>query len=85
MKKIILTIAIVLGIGFGVSAQSDSFFATTSTYTEYRETEWGELPILPNQHNIVGDYKAAEDAPVGTGLLLLAGMGLGYAALRKRD
>ena len=82
MKKIILTIAIVLGIGFGVSAQSDSFFATTSTYTEYRETEWGELPILPNQHNIIGDYKAV---PVGTGLLLLAGMGLGYAALRKRD
>ena len=37
MKKIILTIAIVLGIGFGVNAQSDAFF--TQSFSEYRDAD----------------------------------------------
>ena len=44
MKKIILTIAIVLGIGFGVSAQSDAFF--TQSFSEYRNAD-EEMPLLP--------------------------------------
>ena len=78
MKKIILTIAIVLGIGFGASAQSDAFF--TQNFSEYREAADTETPRLPG-HALITN----QDAPVGTGLLLLAGMGLGYAALRKKD
>ncbi|MBQ2852823.1 MAG: hypothetical protein IJE76_05465 [Bacteroidales bacterium] len=78
MKKIILTIAIVLGIGFGVNAQSDAFF--TQSFSDYRDVENIETPRIPN-HALTTN----QDAPVGTGLLLLAGMGLGYAALRKRD
>ena len=78
MKKIILTIAIVLGIGFGVNAQSDAFF--TQSFSDYRNSDDVETPRLP-AHALTSD----QDAPVGTGLLLLAGMGLGYAALRKRD
>ncbi|MBR7176155.1 MAG: hypothetical protein IKD32_02495 [Bacteroidales bacterium] len=78
MKKIILTIAIVLGIGFGVNAQSDAFF--TQSFSDYRNSDDVETPRLP-AHALTSN----QDAPVGTGLLLLAGMGLGYAALRKRD
>ena len=78
MKKIILTIAIVLGIGFGVNAQSDAFF--TQSFSDYRNSDGVETPRLP-AHALTSN----QDAPVGTGLLLLAGMGLGYAALRKRD
>ena len=78
MKKIILTIAIVLGIGFGVNAQSDAFF--TQSFSDYRNSDDVGTPRLP-AHALTSN----QDAPVGTGLLLLAGMGLGYAALRKRD
>ena len=79
MKKIVLTIAIVLGIGFGASAQSDAFF--TQSFSEYRNADDDVfLPALPYAHN----SEDHEPAPLGTGLLLLAGMGIGYA-IRKKD
>lgn len=75
MKKFLVTFAIVMTIGLGANAQSDGFF--TSTYNEHgRET--GVIsettPQLPKF-----------DAPVGSGLLLLAGMSLAYAVKRKKD
>ncbi|MBE6345656.1 MAG: hypothetical protein E7067_00365 [Lentimicrobiaceae bacterium] len=79
MKKIILTIAIVLGIGFGVSAQSDAFF--TQSFSEYRNTD-EVTPALPYAHNLEAHQPAA---PLGSGLLILAGLGLGYATLRKKS
>ena len=78
MKKIILTIAIVLGIGFGVSAQSDAFF--TQSFSEYRNAD-EVTPALPYAHNL----REHQSAPLGSGLLILAGLGLGYATLRKKS
>lgn len=81
MKKVILTIAIILGLGAGVNAQSDAFF--TQSFSTYREVGTDideETPRLP-YHELTTN----QDAPLGTGLLLLAGLGLGYAALRKKD
>lgn len=89
MKKYIITLVLALGFGMNVNAQfgqysqggSDAFFSTSSG-VEYRETtdEWGTLPSLPG----FGSYAdQSADAPVGSGLLLLAGMGLAYG-LRKR-
>lgn len=78
MKKVIATLAIILGLGTGVSAQSDAFF--TQSFSDYREAVDTETPRLPD-HNLMTN----QNAPVGTGLLLLAGMGLGYAALRKKN
>ena len=87
MKKYILTIALAIGFGmnlnaqFGQSGKSDSFFSSNK-YSEYRDvTEMGTMPLLPG-HNTLNDYDA-DPAPVGSGLLLLAGLGLGYASLRK--
>ena len=77
MKKVIATVAIILGLGVGANAQSDAFF--TQNFSDYRSADV-ETPRLP-AHALTSN----QDAPVGTGLLLLAGMGLGYAALRKRD
>lgn len=76
MKKVIATVAIILGLSVGASAQSDAFF--TQNFSEYRNADV-ETPRLPAHMQTTN-----QDAPVGTGLLLLAGMGLGYAALRKR-
>ena len=77
MKKVIATVAIILGLGVGANAQSDAFF--TQNFSDYRSSENVETPRLP-AHELMSN----QDAPIGTGLLLLAGMGLGYAALRKR-
>ncbi len=77
MKKVIATVAIILGLGVGANAQSDAFF--TQNFSDYRSAEDVETPRLPAHMQTTN-----QDAPMGTGLLLLAGMGLGYAALRKR-
>lgn len=77
MKKVIATVAIILGLGVGANAQSDAFF--TQNFSDYRSAEDVVTPRLP-AHELTSN----QDAPIGTGLLLLAGMGLGYAALRKR-
>ncbi len=96
MKKAIITLAImILSCGFSVAQQYD-FFARNdsessmdgffkSTYAEYRESdsEWGVMPLLPRTHGYHYDYDA-EEAPIGSGWLLLAGMGIGYAALKRR-
>lgn len=94
MKKI-LTFLAALFIVIGVNAQSDEvdrlvpvmtqtpsmndgFFA--GNYSEYREVDiFGTLPALPSTHGL--DFDQA--APVGSGLLLLAGMGIAYGIRKK--
>ena len=62
---------------------TDGFF--TTNYQEYRETDqWiNGLPVLPSSHGL--DYDVA--APIGSGLLLMLGMGLGYMTIanERRD
>lgn len=81
MKKKLFLAIIILMLGCCASfAQNDAFFA--SSYSEYREVdnEWGNMPVLPSEHGGILDYTAV---PTGSGLLLLAGMGLAYG-LKKR-
>ena len=82
MKKYIMTIIFAIGFGMSLNAQSDGFF--NSSYSEYRDQDdWGQnMPMLPTQHGTKYDF-AAEEAPVGSGLLLLAGMGLAYGMRKK--
>lgn len=82
MKKKLFLAAIAMMLGCSISfAQNDAFF--TSSYSEYREVdnEWGVMPILPSEHGGLMDYTAV---PAGSGLLILAGMGLAYG-LKKRN
>ncbi len=91
MKKYILTIVLAIGFGMNLNAQigqsgkSDSFFSSNK-YMEYRDGTEGMgnlMPLLPG-HTTSKDYDAdPKQVPVGSGLLLLAGLGLGYASLRK--
>ena len=96
MKKLVLIIAIVLGMTFGASAQyfdngnnsgprqggglfgygavSDEYFYGAGGY----DRDGGLLPLLPI-HNQDGD----QDAPLGSGALLLIGMGAAYAVAKK--
>lgn len=92
MKRIVLTLAfLLLGLCSGVYAQGngaiDGFFK--SSYELYREedAEWGTMPLLPRTHGYTYDYDAEdpESVPVGSGLLLLGAMSVGYLAIRKKD
>mgnify|MGYP003310801145 CR=1 FL=1 len=83
MKRFLITISIIAALSLNVNAQgTDGFF--TTNYVEYRadQSEWGALPALPGQHGL-DDYTVA--APLGSGLLLLAGMGVAYGIRRKRE
>ena len=79
MKKIIFTIAIILGLTMGAVAQSDGFFNSYSMDDGSR-SESQDLPTLP-QGGQIGDCPA----PLGTGLLILTALGAGYAVAKKRD
>lgn len=85
MKKVIITLSFIAALGLNVNAQSQSTqssdgFFNNSTLTEssYREGTTGN-PLFPDR----GEFKD-QDAPVGSGLLLLAGMGAAYALRRRR-
>lgn len=61
-----------------VESTSDGFF-TQNYEAEYREySEWGAMPRMLG-HGITTN----QDAPLGSGLLLLAGMGVAYGIKRK--
>ena len=89
MKRYILIIAFALGLGLNLNAQSqrkglsDGFFS--QNYSEYTRdgNDYGVMPLLPG-HNTLNDYDAdPKQVPVGSGLLLLAGLGLAYGVKRK--
>ena len=89
MKKLVLTIAIVLGMTFGASAQyfSDNGQAQGGGLFSRGETRDGEAggndfssPLLP-AHGQNGNQDAA---PLGSGALLLIGFGAAYAMSKKK-
>ena len=98
MKKAIIILAIMLmSCGYSVGQQynffaqeksgktsTDGFFE--SPYAEYREEddEWGVMPLLPQTHGYHYDYPA-HLTPLGSGWLLLAGMGIGYAVRKRKN
>ena len=87
MKKLVLTVAIVLGMTFGASAQ---FFGDNEPqqkggglfgYGQTRDGEQGgtSTPLLPTHGGTEN-----QDAPLGSGALLLIGFGAAYAASKRR-
>ena len=80
MKRIVLSIALVLTLGLSVNAQSDGFFK--STYQDANEeARTGTGRAVPGIPGFGGE--GDQSAPLGSGLLLLAGMGAAYALRRK--
>ena len=90
MKKLALTIAILLGITMTSFADGGLFNRGNnakngfSGYTYFNTNEMGlrdevNMPMLPN-HGETGN----QPAPVGSGIVLLAGLGAAYMVAKKR-
>ena len=87
MKKLALTIAIVLGMSFGAFAQDEVFVQQSGGLFGYGNTSesifartGGLVLSLPDSHGATDDVTA----PLGSGALLLIGFGAAYALKKKR-
>ena len=89
MKKPIITLAIILGITLGASAQNGGLFGKgpdrgyyDEYYDSYDNREGGAFGFsLPTSHGQDND----ESAPLGSGALLLIGFGAAYVGLRRKN
>jgi hypothetical protein len=84
MKKTLLTIAIIFGLGLTTFADPNGggVFQRGTSETEFYGSAWRNgqmLPALP-QHG--GSENA--DAPLGTGIALLTAFGAAYLVGKKR-
>jgi len=86
MKKLLLTTTIILGLSLSTFAQEGSLFQRdnsgiygTSIYKGKDYTKDGFGPNFPN-HGITENT----DAPLGSGIVLLAGLGAAYMIAKKR-
>ena len=82
MKKTVMTIAIVLGLGMASFAQGGGLFQRgASEENANREGESGIMtPGLPG-HGETGDQDAS---PLGSGAMVLLGLGAAYLVGKKR-
>ena len=78
MKKVLVTLSLVITLGLGVNAQSDSFFSYNDVDNQNRQSNG--LPGLPMR-----GQSDDQPAPIGSGLLILAGLGAAYALKRKNN
>ena len=82
MKKVLLTVALVIAMGLGANAQqSDNFFKNWDDVDNGLVTrETTTMPNLVGEHGNPGDV----GAPLGSGLLILTALGAGYALKNRR-
>ena len=76
MKKLALTIAIILTMGLGASAQS---------LLRRESTGGGDdltTPLIPDYYLV--EDQDGEEAPVGSGMAVLVGLGAAYLVGKKR-
>ena len=81
MKKVILTLAIVLGLGMASFAENGGLFGRGDAEESGFITRDGDTPALPGQHDLPGN----QPAPVGSGIAMLIGFGAAYAFAKKRE
>ena len=88
MKKLIITLAVILGISLSVNAQylnGGGLFERGAVSDEefYGAGGFRDGPLMPNIPNHNKDTN--QDAPLTGGILLLAGLGAAYALTKKNE
>ena len=85
MKKLVLTIAIVLGLGMTTFADPNGggLFQRGTTPELYGNRGEGDpdMPLLPNHGS---DENQGATTPLGTGIAVLADLGGAYLVAKKR-
>lgn len=76
MKKLALTLAIVLGLGMTSFAQSGLFGRGASDNSKELT-----MPSLPGHGST--NNESASELPLGTGAMMLIGLGAAYAMTKK--
>jgi hypothetical protein len=86
MKKLAMTLAIVLGLGVATYANGGGLFGQGQAAPEESNTtvmsgnRLGGAPVLP-PHN----QGTSQPAPLGSGIAVLIGLGAAYAVAKKRE
>ena len=75
MKKLALTIAIVLGLSMTTFAEGGGLFQRGAEQKQTSNINRSGSPMLPNHGS---DQNGDADAPLGTGIAVLAGLGAAY-------
>ena len=88
MKKIVIILAIVLGLSMTTFADGNGggLFqrGNAPQQTQQNGFRTGTNPMLPT-HNLTGNQNANPEVPVGTGIAVLIGLGVVYAITKKRS
>ena len=86
MKKLAMTLAIVLGLGMASYANGGGLFGQGQAAPEQSNTSvmsgnrLGGNPALPNHGE-----NTNQPAPLGSGIAVLIGLGAAYAVAKKRE
>ena len=86
MKKLALTLAIVLGLSMASFANGGGLFGQGQAAPEQNNTSvmsgnrLGGNPALPNH-----GQNTNQPAPLGSGIVVLIGLGAAYAVAKKRE
>ena len=88
MKKLIITTAIILGLGmtsFADGNQSKGGIFQRGATPEGYEMGYRDntTPMLPSQHGLV-DHQDSNNSPLGSGAAVLIGLGAAYLVAKKR-
>ena len=79
MKKLALTIAIVLTMGLGAFAQDGGLLGRGISDREGDVT----TPMIPSSHGLTTDQDG-DEVPMGSGVAVLLGLGAAYMVAKKR-
>lgn len=86
MKKTLLTFIVLLGVTFGAFAQGGLFkygaVSDEAYYSSSTRQEQGLFLSLPSSH---GESNDQNGTPLGSGALLLIGLGAAYAGLKRKN
>ena len=86
MKKTIITLAIIFGLGLGAFAQGGLFQYGAVSDEEYYGAGYSRGDLSSNPLMLPGHGETEnQPAPLGGGALLLIGFGAAYALKKKRD
>lgn len=83
MKKLVLTAAIVLSMGLGAFAQQGdgALLRSNSTRGDRNLT----TPSIPQNFGSNEDVNGNGDAPIGSGIAVLVGLGAAYAMKKRKE